>query len=125
MITRDRYGKLCKEKMVSELLARFKVNRNDVLAVFKAVSKEDFQDVVGLLPQGTPIIALGPTANWTGKVWPPERFAQAAEKLAGIYNFKILILGGPKEIHLADKIAREIKIKTKSFLSQMSLSAFI
>lgn len=28
-----------------------------------------------LLPEGGPIVALGPTANWTGKVWPPERFA--------------------------------------------------
>ncbi|GAX73057.1 hypothetical protein CEUSTIGMA_g510.t1 [Chlamydomonas eustigma] len=40
-----------------KLLARFRVNQNDVLAVFKAISKEDFQDVVGLLPQGTPLPA--------------------------------------------------------------------
>ena len=26
------------------------------------------------LPDGAPVIALGPTANWSGKVWPPERF---------------------------------------------------
>ena len=40
-----------------KLLARFRVNHTDVLAVFKASSKEDFQDVVGLLPQGTPLPA--------------------------------------------------------------------
>ena len=40
-----------------KLLARFRVNHSDVLAVFKAISKEDFQDVVGLLPQGTPLPA--------------------------------------------------------------------
>jgi len=28
-----------------------------------------------LLPPGPPLIALAPTANWDGKVWPPERFA--------------------------------------------------
>jgi heptosyltransferase-3 len=27
------------------------------------------------LPSGSPIVALGPTANWTGKVWPAEKFA--------------------------------------------------
>lgn len=27
------------------------------------------------LPSGGPIVALGPTANWTGKVWPAEKFA--------------------------------------------------
>ncbi len=28
-----------------------------------------------LLPEGGPVIGLGPTANWSGKVWPPDRFA--------------------------------------------------
>ncbi len=27
-----------------------------------------------LLPPGAPLIGLGPTANWSGKAWPPERF---------------------------------------------------
>lgn len=47
----------CADDATPKLLARFRVNRNDVLAVFKALSKEDFQDVVGLLPQGTPLPA--------------------------------------------------------------------
>ncbi|GFH15116.1 kinesin-like protein [Haematococcus lacustris] len=40
-----------------KLLARFKVNTMDTLAVFKAVSKEDFKDVIGLLPENTPLPA--------------------------------------------------------------------
>jgi lipopolysaccharide heptosyltransferase III len=35
-----------------------------------------------LLPPGPPVIALAPTANWTGKVWPPERFAELFRRLA-------------------------------------------
>jgi ADP-heptose:LPS heptosyltransferase len=35
-----------------------------------------------LLPAGSPIIALGPTANWTGKLWPVERFAELFRMLA-------------------------------------------
>lgn len=41
------------------LLARFRVNVTDVLSVFKASSPEDFKDVMGLLPQGTPLPASG------------------------------------------------------------------
>ena len=34
-----------------------------------------------LIPDGPPVLALGPTANWLGKTWPPERFAALAKKL--------------------------------------------
>ncbi|MGO1120904.1 glycosyltransferase family 9 protein [Rhodovibrionaceae bacterium A322] len=30
---------------------------------------------------GPPIIGFGPTANWGGKVWPADRFAQLAQRL--------------------------------------------
>jgi len=33
------------------------------------------------LPPGGPILALGPTANWGGKQWPIERFAELARRL--------------------------------------------
>ncbi|SME89265.1 ADP-heptose:LPS heptosyltransferase [Tistlia consotensis] len=32
-----------------------------------------------ILPsEGPPVLAIGPTANWAGKVWPAERFAEVA-----------------------------------------------
>jgi ADP-heptose:LPS heptosyltransferase len=34
-----------------------------------------------LLPEGVPLIGLGPTANWAGKVWAPDRFAALFEAL--------------------------------------------
>ncbi len=34
-----------------------------------------------LLPDGRTLVALGPTANWAGKVWPAARFAAAFEAL--------------------------------------------
>jgi ADP-heptose:LPS heptosyltransferase len=43
---------------------------------------EDAAVAASLLPAGRPVIALGPTANWTGKVWPPERFAALYRDLA-------------------------------------------
>ncbi len=35
-----------------------------------------------LLPPGPPVIALAPTANWAGKIWPAERFAELFRRLA-------------------------------------------
>lgn len=50
-----------------------------------------------LLPEGGPIVALGPTANWTGKVWPPDRFAALFEALrAGpLPHARAAIFAGP------------------------------
>ncbi len=55
-----------------------------------------------LLPVGAPIIALGPTANWAGKVWPPDRFValfhQLAEQLPGA---RAAIFAGPGDTERA------------------------
>ncbi|HXZ00391.1 MAG TPA: glycosyltransferase family 9 protein [Stellaceae bacterium] len=34
-----------------------------------------------LVPPGTPVLAVGPTANWRGKQWRAERFAELAARL--------------------------------------------
>lgn len=36
-----------------------------------------------LIPDGGPVLALGPAANWPGKQWPAERFAELARRLTG------------------------------------------
>ncbi|MEI6556966.1 MAG: glycosyltransferase family 9 protein [Rhodospirillaceae bacterium] len=36
-----------------------------------------------LIPDGPPVLALGPAANWIGKTWRPERFAALAGQLTG------------------------------------------
>jgi lipopolysaccharide export system permease protein len=36
-----------------------------------------------LVPDGGPVLAIGPAANWTGKQWPAERFAELAQGLTG------------------------------------------
>jgi ADP-heptose:LPS heptosyltransferase len=35
-----------------------------------------------LVPPGGPVIALGPTGNWPPKIWPADRFAELARRLA-------------------------------------------
>ncbi|TAM39813.1 lipopolysaccharide heptosyltransferase II, partial [bacterium] len=68
------------------------------------------------------ILAINPGASCPSKVWPAERFAEAAEKLAKRYNFKILILGGPKDMRLADKVAQHIKSKAINLSGRTSVS---
>jgi len=36
-----------------------------------------------LLPPGPPVLAIGPAANWPGKQWREERFAELAGRLTG------------------------------------------
>lgn len=36
-----------------------------------------------LVPAGGPVLAIGPAANWPGKQWRAERFAELAERLTG------------------------------------------
>ena len=46
-----------------------------------------------------PILAVAPAANWVGKVWPVERFAELARKLlapgGGLEGGRLMVLGGP------------------------------
>jgi len=54
------------------------------------------------------VVAVNPGANWPSKRWPPERYGQAAERLSKDLGVRILILWGPGERTLADRIARSI-----------------
>lgn len=59
-----------------------------------------------------PILAMGPAANWLGKTWPIERFGRAAiTLLAGdgaMAGGKLLILGGPQDVHYVEPLARTL-----------------
>lgn len=52
-----------------------------------------------------PILALAPAANWIGKTWPVERFAQVAMRLlrepGPLQGGRLMVLGGPGDERLA------------------------
>ena len=58
---------------------------------------EDRAVAARLLPDGPPAVALGPTANWDGKVWPAERFASLYHALAAgpLQGARAVIIAGP------------------------------
>lgn len=58
-----------------------------------------------LIPGDGPVLALGPTANWGGKVWPAERFAATVVQLTGpngiLPGARVALFGGPGEEAMA------------------------
>jgi heptosyltransferase III len=60
------------------------------------IAAEDHAEAAALLPAGVPLIGLGPTANWDGKIWPAERFTALFQALAGrIPGARPVVFGGP------------------------------
>ena len=55
-----------------------------------------------LLPHGRHWIGLGPTANWSGKAWPPDRFAALLERLrARDPSIRPAVFAGPGPVERA------------------------
>src|SRR6266700_1371664 len=54
-----------------------------------------------LLPPGPPVLAIGPAANWRGKQWRAERFAELAQRLTGpggpLPGAHVAVLAAPHE----------------------------
>lgn len=61
-----------------------------------------------LIPDGGPVLALGPTANWGPKRWLPENFVELAKRLTvedGILpGARIAVFGAETEKHLAEPV---------------------
>ena len=47
------------------------------------VSDSDERVAASVLPEGTPVLALGPAANWSAKTWRAERFVELYRRLTG------------------------------------------
>jgi ADP-heptose:LPS heptosyltransferase len=70
------------------------------------VRSQDEVQASRLLPNdGRPILGVGAGANWFGKIWPVERFAETVTRLTGaqgmMENAHVLFLGAPNEYELS------------------------
>ncbi len=61
-----------------------------------------------LIPEGGPVLALGPTANWAGKIWPPENFVALGQRLTApggiLPGARIAVFGAADERELAQPV---------------------
>ncbi|MBT3533909.1 MAG: glycosyltransferase family 9 protein [Rhodospirillaceae bacterium] len=64
------------------------------------------------LPNGVPVLALGPTANWGGKQWPIERFAALARRLTAsdgpLPNARVAVFGAANERSAAQPLLDDL-----------------
>ena len=57
---------------------------------------QDHARAAALLPPGGPVVALGPTANWAGKVWPADRFVALFRALEPLLpGVRAAVFAGP------------------------------
>ena len=74
-----------------------------------------------LLPEGAPPICIHPGAGAAVKVWPPERWAQVADALAGETGAPIVLTGGPDELDPAWKVAAKMASEARVLAGKTGL----
>jgi len=69
---------------------------------------ENDQAAVQLIPEGAPVLAMGPTANWIGKTWPASRFVDLALRLTApdgiLPGGRIAVMAHSSELHMAQPV---------------------
>ena len=75
-------------------------------------TKENKNDAIRIVPDGTPVLAVGPTANWRAKQWRAERFIELIHRLTRpdsiLPDARVLILGREDERPTALAIVESI-----------------
>lgn len=66
------------------------------------IGDSDRMRAAALLQGPGPWVGLGPTANWSGKIWPPERFVALFQAVtAGMPGARAVVFAGPGEAERA------------------------
>ncbi len=67
------------------------------------------------VPSDRPFVVIQPGARYWFKAWPPERFAEVADRLADKYGCQVLVGGSPQETALADAVVKHATRRLVSF----------
>jgi heptosyltransferase-2 len=68
------------------------------------------------------LLAIHPAASCPSKIWPAERFAEASDKLAEKYGFKILVIAGPKDAAVAKNLVSHMRSATINLGAKTSVT---
>jgi ADP-heptose:LPS heptosyltransferase len=92
--------------------ARLLQVHDDPPAPFLFVDDQTRARAAELCAGSGPILALGPAANWVGKVWPIERFAEVANRLLAsdgpLAGGRLMLLGGPDDVRSLEELRRVV-----------------
>jgi heptosyltransferase-2 len=68
------------------------------------------------------LLAIHPGASCPSKIWPAERFAKTADRLADIYGFRVLLIAGPKDIAKAETVIKNMQHPLINLAAKISVS---
>ncbi len=76
------------------------------------LAEEERTQARGLIPDGGPVLAIGPTANWIGKQWPGERFTQVISRLTEpggvLEDARVAVFGTSDERKMAETVLKAV-----------------
>ncbi len=77
------------------------------------------------LDRGNKILAINPGASCVSKIWPVERFAEAADRLIEENHFKVIIVGGLTDLSIAQSVISRMRnpivdLAGKTTISQLA-----
>ncbi len=68
------------------------------------------------------LLAINPAASCPSKIWPFERFAEVADRLAQKNGFKILVVSGSKDLLIAQNVIKNMRSSVISLAGKTSVS---
>jgi heptosyltransferase-3 len=76
------------------------------------LSQKQMLEAEKLIPKGIPVLGVGPTANWAGKMWPSERFIEIIQWMTApdglMPNARVAIFAAPGEEEAALLVLKSI-----------------
>ncbi len=88
--------------------ARLMLLEDDPPAPFLYASEATEARAAALVAGEGPILAVAPSAEWMGKAWPPERFAEVSRRLLSgggpLAGGRLMILGEKSDLHEVDSV---------------------
>lgn len=68
------------------------------------------------------LLALNPAASCPSKIWPTERFARLADRLAQKYGFKVLVIASAKDSGLAANLIQHMRSSAINLAGKTSVT---
>lgn len=73
---------------------------------------QQFDKASGQIPLGSPVLGVGPTANWAGKTWPAENFIEIVKYMTApdgvLPHARVAVFGAPGEEADAYKVLNSV-----------------
>jgi len=105
------WGNSNKEKHKVEQIAEL-IKASPPPSPYLWFKNKTLKEAKSIAPKGSPILAIGPAANWPGKTWPTENFIELIERLTAKDSIfpeaRVAIIAAPNEEETAYKVLNSV-----------------